>query len=154
MAFLSFFTFSHALLVSIPSPKYHSKMTNPLFFQYAFVTSSRQSRIAVHAYKNDTQVYYYYIMSPVSPVFHTEVIVSIGLKHKLRVGTSIPQYQMSMLVGRVLNTFLIILCKSCIDRIGCKVAQSLDKGSNITIVPRQNILANWDCRDNNYSHAL
>ena len=31
-------------------------------------------------------------MSPVSPVFHTEVTVSIGLKTKLRVGTSIPHY--------------------------------------------------------------
>ena len=30
-----FFTFSPALLVSIPSPKCQSKMTNPLFFQYA-----------------------------------------------------------------------------------------------------------------------
>ena len=30
---LLFFTFSPALLVSIPSPKYQSKMTNPLFFQ-------------------------------------------------------------------------------------------------------------------------
>ena len=29
-------------------------------------------------------------MSPVSPVFHTEVTVSIGLKNKLRVETSIP----------------------------------------------------------------
>ena len=33
-------------------------MTNPLFFQYAFVTSSRQSKNAMHAFKNDTQVYY------------------------------------------------------------------------------------------------
>ena len=40
-SFLSFFTFSLALLLSIPSPKYQSKMTNPLFSQYAFVTSSR-----------------------------------------------------------------------------------------------------------------
>ena len=38
---LSFVTFSSALLASILSPKYQSKMTNPLFFQYAFVTSSR-----------------------------------------------------------------------------------------------------------------
>ena len=34
----------------------------------------------------------YIKMSPVSPVFYTEVIVSIGLKNKLRVGTSIPSY--------------------------------------------------------------
>ena len=39
-SFLSFFTFSPSLLVSIPSPKYQS-VTNPLFFQYGFVTSSR-----------------------------------------------------------------------------------------------------------------
>ena len=31
-------------------------------------------------------------MSPVSPVSHTELSVSIGLKNELRVGTSIPQY--------------------------------------------------------------
>ena len=31
-------------------------------------------------------------MSPVSPVFHTEVTVCIGLKNVLRVGTFIPQY--------------------------------------------------------------
>ena len=36
-----FFTFSPALLISIPSPIYQSKMTYPLFFQYAFMTSSR-----------------------------------------------------------------------------------------------------------------
>ena len=30
-------------------------------------------------------------MSPVPPVFHTEVTVSIGLKASFRVGTSIPQ---------------------------------------------------------------
>ena len=35
------YSFSPALLVSIPSPKYQSQMTNPLFFQYAFVTLSR-----------------------------------------------------------------------------------------------------------------
>ena len=33
--------FSLALLVSIPLPKYQSEMTNLLFSQYAFVTSSR-----------------------------------------------------------------------------------------------------------------
>ena len=53
-----FYTFLPAVCVSIPSPKYQSKMTNPLFFQTAFVTSSRESKNAVHAYKNDTQVYY------------------------------------------------------------------------------------------------
>ena len=31
-------------------------------------------------------------MSPVSPVFHNVVKVSIGLKNKLRVGTYIPYY--------------------------------------------------------------
>ena len=31
-------------------------------------------------------------ITPVSPVFYTEVTVSIGLKTNLRVGTSIPQY--------------------------------------------------------------
>ena len=31
------------------------------------------------------------LMSPVSPVFHTEVTVSVGLKTSFRVGTSIPQ---------------------------------------------------------------
>ena len=46
-------------------------------------------------------------MSQVSPVFHTEVRVSIGLKNKLRVGISIPEYQMSMLVGRAMKTFLL-----------------------------------------------
>ena len=34
-------------------------MTNPFFFQCAFVTSPSESKIAVHAHKNDTQVYYY-----------------------------------------------------------------------------------------------
>ena len=38
---LSFLTFLSALLVSIPSQKYQSEMTNPLFSQYAYVTSSR-----------------------------------------------------------------------------------------------------------------
>ena len=33
-------------------------MTNPLFSQNAFVTSSRSSKNAMHAVKNDTQVYY------------------------------------------------------------------------------------------------
>ena len=33
--------------------------TNPLFFQYAFATSSSQSKNAMHAHKNDTQVYYW-----------------------------------------------------------------------------------------------
>ena len=42
-------------------------------------------------------------MSPVSPVFHTEVTVSIGLKTSFRVGTSIPQIYMFMIVNRVLN---------------------------------------------------
>ena len=37
-----------------------SKMTNPLFFQYAFVTSSKESKNPLHAFKNDTQVYYKY----------------------------------------------------------------------------------------------
>ena len=46
-----FFTFSTALFVSILSPKYQYEMTNPFFFQYAFVTSSRQSKNAMHAYK-------------------------------------------------------------------------------------------------------
>ena len=32
-------------------------MTNP-FFQYPFMTSSRQSKNAMHSYTNDTQVYY------------------------------------------------------------------------------------------------
>ena len=50
-SFLSFFTFSPALLVSIPSPKYLSEMINPFFSKYAFVTSSRQSKIAMHAFK-------------------------------------------------------------------------------------------------------
>ena len=31
-------------------------------------------------------------MSPVSPVFHTAVTVSIGLKHMFRMGTSILKY--------------------------------------------------------------
>ena len=55
----SFSSFSRVLLFSIPSPKYQSQMTNPYFFQIAFVTSSRQSRIAMHAIFFDTQVYYY-----------------------------------------------------------------------------------------------
>ena len=59
-SFLSFFTFSHALLLSIPSPQYQSEMTNPLFSQYAFVTISRPSKNAKYSVKNDTQVYYYY----------------------------------------------------------------------------------------------
>ena len=41
LKFLSFFTFSPALFVFILSPKYQSKTTNPLFFHYAFMTSSR-----------------------------------------------------------------------------------------------------------------
>ena len=41
---------------NIPSPKYQSYMTNPHFFQNAFVTSSRKSKNAMHAVKNDTQV--------------------------------------------------------------------------------------------------
>ena len=52
-----FFTFSPALSVSITSPKYQSEMTNP-FFQYPFMTSSRQSKNAMDSYTNDTQVYY------------------------------------------------------------------------------------------------
>ena len=32
LSFLSFFTFSPPLFVSIPSPKYQSEMTNPLFY--------------------------------------------------------------------------------------------------------------------------
>ena len=35
------------------------------------------------------------------------IIECIGLKNELRVGTSIPQYLMTMLVGRVLKTFRI-----------------------------------------------
>ena len=31
-------------------------------------------------------------MSPVSPVCHSKVTVSIGLKTSLRIGTSIPQF--------------------------------------------------------------
>ena len=38
-------------------------MTNPLLSQYAFVTSSRQSKNAMHAFKNDTQVYYLVFIS-------------------------------------------------------------------------------------------
>ena len=38
---LKFYTFLPAQCVSIPSPKYQSKLTNPHFFQTAFVTSSR-----------------------------------------------------------------------------------------------------------------
>ena len=34
-------------------------------------------------------------MSPVSPVFYTEETVSIGLKNRLRVGTSIPNKEVS-----------------------------------------------------------
>ena len=41
LSFFSFFAFSPAPLISILSPKYQYKMTNPLFFQYTFVTSSR-----------------------------------------------------------------------------------------------------------------
>ena len=37
------------------------------------------------------------LMSPVSPVFHTEATVNIGLKNVLRVGTFILEYYMSML---------------------------------------------------------
>ena len=55
------------------------------------------------------------IMSPVSAVFHTEVTVSIGLKKRtlsesiglktsFRVGISIPQILMSMIVYRALNS--------------------------------------------------
>ena len=42
-------------------------------------------------------------MSPVYPVFHTVVIVRIGIKYKLRVGTSIPM--LLSLVGRVAGYF-------------------------------------------------
>ena len=44
------------------SRKKQSKMTNPLFFQASFVTSSRKSKNAVHSYKNDTQVYYWRVV--------------------------------------------------------------------------------------------
>ena len=46
-------------------------------------------------------------MLPVSPVFHTEVTVNIGLKNIFRVGTSIPS--MSMLVGRGLKALFYSL---------------------------------------------
>ena len=43
------------LLVSILSRKYQSQLTNPLFFLNARMTSSRQSKKAMHAVKIDTQ---------------------------------------------------------------------------------------------------
>ena len=42
-------------------------------------------------------------MSPVSPVLHTEVTVTIGIKTSFSMGTSIPQIYMSMIVGRALK---------------------------------------------------
>ena len=56
-----FLSFSHTLLVSILSPKYQSQLTNPLFFLNACMTSSRLSKIPMHAVTNETQVYYSYI---------------------------------------------------------------------------------------------
>ena len=41
-----------------PFTKIQSKMTNPLFFQYAFVMSSTKDKNAMHAFKNDTHVSY------------------------------------------------------------------------------------------------
>ena len=55
-------------------------------------------------------------MLPVSLVFCTEVTVSIGLKNRLRVGSSIPQYSMSMLVDWALKTFFI--CSLHLSLIG------------------------------------
>ena len=55
---------------------YQSEMTNPLFLQYAFVTSSRKSKNAMHAYRNDTQVYFYKIKS----VFLTSIKCSYYTK--------------------------------------------------------------------------
>ena len=82
-----FFTFSPALSFSIPSPKYQSQMANPLFSQYAFVTSSRYSKNAMHAFKNDTQVYYsrfvdnyyinFYFSSKLLWLFHRKSIWSV-----------------------------------------------------------------------------
>ena len=48
-----FFSFSFTLSLSIPSPKYQSQLTNPLFFYIAYMTSSRQSKKAMHAVNFD-----------------------------------------------------------------------------------------------------
>ena len=44
------------------------------------------------ACKDENQGKSKFLLSSVSPVFHTEATVSIGLKNVLRVGTSILQY--------------------------------------------------------------
>ena len=61
-------------------------------------------------------------MSPVSPIFHNVVKVSIGLKIKSKVGTSIPKYYMSMVVGRptiLLHALLQYSSSLIILRLAC-----------------------------------
>ena len=101
-------------------------------------------------------------MSQVSPVFHTEVTVSIDLKTSFRVGTSIPQIQMSMIVGNQIVRLIVegvnktccylgymasFRCFQCSDvsiiQMSCPVYRSPLKISSHLICSCQMMFSGW-----------